>query len=237
MTETAMSSNLLFLSALGVAFLHTVLGPDHYLPFVFLARARKWTMKKLWVVVLACGVGHVLSSVLLGFLGVAVGVAVSSLVAIESTRGEVAVYLLIAFGLIYAAWGIHHGIRNRPHTHGHVHDGEYHVHEHSHLGDHAHPHDERKVVTPWILFIIFVFGPCEPLIPLFIYPAAQHNWGLVIAVALGFSAVTVGMMLLLATVLYKGISLVPARGLERWTHAMAGILIAVTGTTLRIFGL
>jgi len=28
----------------------------------------------------------------------------------------------------------------------------------------------------WALFLIFVFGPCEPLIPLIMYPAAKLNF-------------------------------------------------------------
>jgi hypothetical protein len=45
-------------------------------------------------------------------------------------------------------------------------------------------------VTPWALFIIFILGPCEALIPLFMYPAAQNSNGVVIMVAIVFGLVT-----------------------------------------------
>jgi hypothetical protein len=30
-------------AAAGIGFIHTVIGPDHYLPFIVMAKARKWT--------------------------------------------------------------------------------------------------------------------------------------------------------------------------------------------------
>ena len=43
--------------------------------------------------------------------------------------------------------------------------GDYirHYHEHTHNDEHTHPHaaNGKKSVTPWVLFIIFIFGPCE----------------------------------------------------------------------------
>ena len=51
------------------------------------------------------------------------------------------------------------------------------------------------LATPWALFIIFVFGPCEPLIPVLMYPAAHANWLAVTAVCLAFGLATIGTML------------------------------------------
>jgi len=50
---------LLLLTAMSVAFVHTLSGPDHYLPFMMIAKARNWSLAKTsWVTVL-CGLGHV----------------------------------------------------------------------------------------------------------------------------------------------------------------------------------
>jgi hypothetical protein len=46
------------------------------------------------------------------------------------------------------------------------------------------------------MFIIFILGPCEALIPLFMYPAAQHNIGLVLSVALVFSSIVAALIVL-----------------------------------------
>jgi hypothetical protein len=50
---------LLTLSAAVIALIHTVLGPDHYLPFIAMAKARDWSLQTTIRVTLACypGVG------------------------------------------------------------------------------------------------------------------------------------------------------------------------------------
>ena len=37
-------TTVLALTAAAIAFVHTLLGPDHYLPFVAMAKARGWSM-------------------------------------------------------------------------------------------------------------------------------------------------------------------------------------------------
>ena len=61
---------LMFVAA-SIGFFHTLFGPDHYLPFIVMARANRWsTIKTIWITLL-CGVGHVVSSVVLGIIGIA----------------------------------------------------------------------------------------------------------------------------------------------------------------------
>ena len=56
----------LAVTAATIGIVHTAIGPDHYLPFVAMSRARGWTARWTAVVTLACGLVHVLGSVLLG---------------------------------------------------------------------------------------------------------------------------------------------------------------------------
>ena len=58
-------------TAATVGIVHTVLGPDHYLPFVAMAQARGWSTAKTATITGVCGIGHVLGSVVLGFFGIA----------------------------------------------------------------------------------------------------------------------------------------------------------------------
>ena len=194
-----MSNEIVVLAAAAatIGFVHTILGPDHYLPFIVLSKARQWSRVRTVVITFICGLGHVLSSIVLGFIGVALGIALFRLEAIESFRGDIAAWLLIAFGFTYFIWGIHRALRIRSHEHAHVHEsGEPHIHHHSHFGEHSHPHGlEPGRVTPWVLFIIFVFGPCEPLIPLVMYPAAKNDMMSVAIVASIFGLTTIATML------------------------------------------
>ncbi len=70
---------ILSATAASIGFLHTLFGPDHYVPFIFMAKARKWSIYKTSWVTVACGIGHVGSSIVLGIIGVAFGIAVSKL--------------------------------------------------------------------------------------------------------------------------------------------------------------
>ena len=226
-------------TAATLGFVHTVLGPDHYLPFIVMSRARNWSLPKTLFISFLCGLGHVLSSIVLGFAGIALGVAVLKLENIESFRGGVAAGLLIGFGFAYFIWGLHRAIKNRPHKHIHMHaDGAKHEHEHVHESDHAHVHEKKKAnVTPWILFTVFVFGPCEPLIPLVMYPAANHNISGVILVALAFGLVTILTMLTIIAVMSWGVSFVKLGKLERYAHAIAGAMIFISGLSVQFLGL
>jgi len=45
---------ILALTAASLGFVHALLGPDHYLPFAFMARAGGWSRTKTLAVTLAC---------------------------------------------------------------------------------------------------------------------------------------------------------------------------------------
>lgn len=227
-------------TAATLGFVHTLFGPDHYLPFVAMAKARRWSMLKTFVITSLCGIGHVASSVVLGFLGLALGIVVYKLEAVESFRGNLAAWFLIAFGFTYFVWGLHRAIRRKPHTHTHRHqDGEDHEHRHSHVHQHAHVHETKdtKNITPWILFTIFVFGPCEPLIPLLMYPAAEASIASVAAIALVFGITTLATMLTIVMGLSFGISKLPLGKIERFSHALAGLTILLCGSAIQFLGL
>jgi hypothetical protein len=59
----------------------------------------------------------------------------------------------------------------------------------------THESGRRGPVAVWTLFIIFPFGPCEPLVPLLLVPAAQGRWLTLAGTALVFSTVTILAML------------------------------------------
>lgn len=230
---------VLMLSAAAIAFTHTILGPDHYLPFIAMAKARGWSVGKSLRITLLCGIGHLLGSVLLGLVGITIGAQLASLEWLEAVRGNLAAWLLIGFGLAYTAWGIRRALRNRPHTHWHSHDGLRHSHVHTHHTAHAHVHQEKaggKSLTPWIIFIIFVLGPCEPLIPLLMYPAARESTAGVLMVAGVFGVITVLTMLVTVAVTLKGLEKVRLPALERYSHALAGSTLLACGLAIVFLG-
>ena len=238
-SETMTEAQILLLSAAAVGFLHTVFGPDHYVVFTAMGKARGWSLAKTLRITFFCGVGHVAGSLALGVLGLLLGAELASMVAIDGLRGGLAGWALLAFGLMYFAWGLRQAGRAHTHSHPHVHADVVHEHRHDHHNEHTHVHDLDKQgsLTPWAIFIIFVLGPCEALIPLFMYPAARQSGALVLWVALVFSVATLATMLAAVAITRIGLDKLKLPTAGRWEHAVAGASVAACGIAITLIGL
>jgi hypothetical protein len=231
-------------TAASIAFVHTVLGPDHYLPFVALGRSRGWTARRTLGVTLLCGSGHIVGSVLLGFLGLYLGIRLGTLEWIEGVRGDLAAWGLVAFGLVYLSWGLRRAWRRRPHRHWHRHGATLHRHEHSHDGEHVHVHSGPdaadgggRSAVAWVVFVIFVLGPCEPLSPLLMFPAARESLAGVVAVTGVFAVVTIATMTAAVALGLWGSRQLRVPALAAYGHALAGAVILCCGLAITVLGL
>src|SRR5688572_29798250 len=108
-------STVLIGTAAGLAFMHTLIGVDHTLPFVALGRAQRWSTKRTLLVTALCGVGHVSSSLVLALLGLGLGWALD-LAGIDAMRGSLGSWLLIGLGSLYGVYGLVRGLHGRVHT-------------------------------------------------------------------------------------------------------------------------
>jgi nickel/cobalt exporter len=231
----------LLMAAAGVGIIHTLLGPDHYLPFVALARAQGWSRQRTFFTVSLCGGAHVLGSVILGSVGLALGAAIGQLEALQNARADWAAWCMVAFGVAYGAWGLRKALRHSTDLAPHSHGGNFHIHTH---GTPAHSHgakretpNDPRTVTFWMLMLFFVLGPCEPLLPLFVLPAARGRWDLA-AAAIGVYAITTITTMLAATALgLAGLRKLDLAPLERWLQPCAGATVAVAGLSVIFLGL
>jgi sulfite exporter TauE/SafE len=192
----------------------------------------------MWITFIS-GVGHVTGSVVLGLIGIAMGFSLSKLEAIEASRGSVVGWMLIAFGVLYTAYGLYKYYKRGAHVHlpaflrpKSIRHRDLHLAE-----DDLENQDNAGRLTPWILFLIFVFGPCEVLIPMLVYPAAEQSGMGVFLVALVFGIATVGTMLLVVLLGYQGISLLRFKGKEYQIHLFAGFIILLAGVGMQFLGL
>jgi nickel/cobalt transporter (NicO) family protein len=229
MTEATL---VLIGTAATVALMHTLAGPDHYLPLVILGRTENWSLKKVMGWTALCGAGHVLSSVLVGTVGIAMGWNVSRLTWFEGIRGNIAVWALVVFGFSYMLWGIVRGVRGHGHSHGLLHAHGDRAPAHSH-GPAGHSHSR----TWWALFLIFILGPCEPLIPMLLIPAAEHSIFAIVAVAATFSIITIGAMMVCVGAAYMGFELVEFSLVRRYMHAFSGFAIGASGLLIMLIQL
>ena len=233
------TTSVLLMTAASIGLLHTVIGVDHSLPFILIGRSRGWSVGKLMRVTFVCGLAHVLSSVAIGAVGLGLGVAVQRLEWVESSRGHLAAWLLIGFGLAYAVWGLYRSHRRARHAHAHAHDdGTVHTHQHHHEGGHTHMHEAGRVqaATVAMLFVIFLLGPCEALIPLLMVPAASHSWLVVSGVVAVFGATTIATMMGLVLLGHYGLRVRASAFLERHMTTVAGLTIAMSGLAIKLLG-
>ena len=139
-------------SAASVGFIHTILGPDHYLPLVAMAKTNGWSGPKIASYTAFCGFSHVLGTILIGSLVFLLGLAFFNIETVQSVRGDFAGWFLLLFGAIYLVWGVRWVIRKKQ------------LKQDSEEVE-AQPSTFSRC-TPFALFIFFILGPCEPLIPL-----------------------------------------------------------------------
>lgn len=226
---------VLIIAAVTISFLHTIAGPDHYLPFIALSKARGWKFSKTLMWTIICGCGHVWSSVFLGLGGAALGWSLSKVKWLESVRGGLAGWTLLGFGLIYSIWGIIRAHQNKKHKHFDVYDdGSIYVFEHNHSEVVAPK--ERHRVTPWVMFIIFLLGPCEPMIPLLYFPAAKNSLNGMILLVFVYTIFTLATMILMVTMGFYGFSFLKTNKLERYMHALGGFTILICGAGMVLMG-
>jgi hypothetical protein len=125
--------------------------------------------------------------------------------------------LLIGFGVAYALWGLKHA---------------QHAHPHLSIEETVRVYAVRRM---WMLFAIMLFGPCEPLIPL-MFLASQHGMATVWAISIVFSVVTVGMVVGQSVLSYAGVRRIHAPWIERYAHALAGLVIVLTALFVLMSG-
>lgn len=209
--------SLLALGAVTIGSLHS-LAPDHWVPFVALARAQRWNAARTARITMLCGFGHVTVSVLLGLLGLAFGV---QLLQTFGRRMEVAAgLLLIAFGFIYSIWGLHRAAGARLHGHHHAHY------------DHVH---EPASMTAWTLFLLFSADPCVAVIPL-LFAAAPLGVAETVAIVALYEVATIGTMVMLVVPARAAAHALHAPWLSRYGDATAGGVIACVGLAVAGLG-
>ncbi len=205
-------------SAAFIALVHTVIGVDHVVPFVALSRARGWSLRRTLWITAGCGLAHTGSSVILGLGGVALGLGLDPLIGAETSRANLAAWLLIALGLAWTAWGVWRLKSSTP-THRHP---------------HRHPAAPLAVST---LVAVFVVGPCEPLVPLMMAPTVTADWTALALVTTVFSVVTIATMVTLVALACVGLQRLALGALERYGDVLAGGAVALTGVAMVTLGL
>lgn len=137
--------SVLWATSFLTAVIHTIMGPDHYLPFIAIAKIRKYSLKKTRFWTFICGVGHILSAlgIAMVFMYFSQWLSEENFIWIEDNRSNIAAYTLIGLGAAYLIWSVRHRWQHK------------HQQEHGHLMQ----LEANGNISVWVLFCIFFILP------------------------------------------------------------------------------
>ena len=229
---------LLVATAGFTALFHTLI-PDHWLPFVLVARSQGWSLSKTFWTTLLSAVFHVTLSLGLGVVALFLGREFTT--AIGEHLERFAGFGLLFFGLVYTLFFLTGSGKHQHYFPGHgghhpledycgpveeaggapAADGPSPRHILSrHLGDHP--------LSALTLAAVVGLNPCVLAIPLMMATVAD-GIGSLLAVAASF-AVTSVLVLVSASLLgYQGMRRLNLDFLNRYGEVVSGLLIAGLG--------
>jgi hypothetical protein len=184
-----------------VAFMHAAL-PTHWLPFVLVGRAQKWTTLRTLSVTLLAGLGHVSLTIVLGLAVVAAGLAAQS---------HLGGYFHWIVGALMAGIGVFYILRGR--------------HRHAHLDAGRKFASDRAAIIG--LVVLLTLSPCEAFLPLYLAGLDHGVLGFIVLSLVLLTATSAGMLLFTGLSL-AGFNRLGLARLEQYEELiLGGALIAI----------
>lgn len=219
-----------------VAFFHAAI-PTHWLPFVLVSRARRWSRARTLVVALFAGLGHVLLTSLIGLVIAWFGFQLEAHGGVWFPR--IAGTLLLAIGLFYfwRQW------RGGGVCHHHLPGGQHQASAacgqeegHSHWEEEL---NESELVSQrsgdWAaiggLFVMLTLSPCEGFLPVYL-SGVQFGWHGFLVLSLILALGTLAGMTLFTWLTLVGLERFELKYFERWESGLLGLLFCALGVVM-----
>jgi nickel/cobalt exporter len=193
----------LIISSLILSILHALI-PNHWLPVLAISKKEKWTIQETTSVTFVSGVSHAISTVLIGVVVALVGIELSE--HIEQFAHAIAPTILIALGIFYIY--------------------QHHRHRHFHLNGTEKSSSKRKIVLS--LVVAMFFSPCLEIEAYFLM-AGAHGWKQVAILAMLYTVVTIGGMVICIRLAYRSLFKLNWHALEHNAGIITGATLITTG--------
>src|SRR3954463_1915688 len=219
-----------------VAFFHAAI-PTHWLPFVLVARARRWSRGKTLLVTGFAGLGHIALTSLLGlaiaWFGFQLGEKLGN--AFPWVTGGV----LVLIGLYYF-WQQWRGGGIRHH---HLLGGQHrpsqecgHGHEHSHWeeemeGSALVSKKDGDGAAIGGLFVMLTLSPCEGFLPVYL-SGVQFGWHGFVVLSAILAVATLAGMTLFTWLALVGFERFRLQAFERHEAGLLAVLFAILGVLI-----
>lgn len=210
----------LLAASAGVGFGHAIL-PDHWVPLAVLGRTRRYPLTRVARLSGLAGVAHVLVSILLGAVIIAVGLQFRSTV--QSAQDTIIGCVLILTGLGFVV------VEMTGRGHHHPHD--HHAHGHEHCDDHSHESIEESRFRG-LAAVMVPFGaaasPDLTILPVFLASATAGVSTAVSSLVI-FAAVTIGTIVGLTLIACFGGYQIQGQWPERWGNLFTALTLITIG--------
>ncbi len=193
----------LITGSLILSILHGMI-PNHWLPVLAIGQKEKWDLSETLRVTAITGLSHAASTVLIGILLALIGAQLAG--TLENFTSYIAPALLVALGGFYV------------YQHSH--------HHHFHM--HGHPEQVSKNRLIFSLALAMFFSPCFEIEAYFLLAGAE-GWWLVTILAILYTLVTVGGMVLWVRLAYKGLLKLNWHSLEHNAGIITGVTLILSG--------
>lgn len=186
-----------------VAFLHAAL-PTHWLPFVLVGRAQKWSTGRTLGVTLLAGLGHVGLTIALGLALVVAGLALGP--RLGGLFHWAVGGLMVAVGLFYIARGRHN-------------------HALPEAGRRTYASDRAAIIA---LVTLLTLSPCEAFLPYYL-AGMQHGWQAFLVLSGVLMAATSAGMLIFTSLSLAGFKRLGLQWVERYEETILGVALVLVG--------
>jgi len=193
----------LIAAAAGVGFGHAIL-PDHWVPLAVIGRTQHYRVGRIARLSGLAGVAHVLVSIVLGGVIIAIGLQLRSQVA--GAENAIVGSVLLATGVAFAALEL----SGRGHHH-HDHDHEPHEHDHAPRAARTRARGLAAIMVPFGA----AASPDLTILPVFLAATAARTFAAVGALIV-FSAVTIATIVTLTVAASLGGRQLRGNRLDRW---------------------
>ncbi len=193
--------------------------PDHWATLIVLGRVSKWKRSRLLGVGAVAAVGHVIFSVLLGFLILGLGILVSKQVSLYVTEGTGVV--MVVGGLFYG------GKQLRSKDKGEDYEAE----------TTSRMANAGKAERPFHYFAVLgaALSPDLSILPIFLL-AVPFGLGFALDTAVVFGVASVGALLLFLLLGTFGLAKAFERMPPKYNDSLVGFVIAAVGVYILIVG-
>lgn len=201
MTSTFFAS--IAATGFAVAFLHAAL-PTHWLPFVLVGRAQKWSTGRTLGVTLLAGLGHVGLTIALGLALVMAGMALQP--SLGGLFHGIVGGLMMAIGVFYVVRGRHN-------------------HALPEASRRAYASDRAAIAA---LVTLLTLSPCEAFLPYYL-AGMEHGWQAFLVLSAVLMAATAAGMLIFTSLSLAGFKRLGLQWVERYEETILGVALILVG--------